>query len=198
MTTPKVIAYIASSVNGYLADSQGTEEWVQPESWKRFVTTAQRYGNVVAGSKTYRLLMDAPQLEKVVKVCVSATLAAINRDFFFLSTILSPLLPMPDTRRAIVVSSPRDAIALLHAFPIILVAGGAQTIGSFLESDILDELWVDIEPSLLGGGTNMLPSNLFSVTDRFVKKLHLFSIRQSGDEAILRYKVLHAEEASGT
>ena len=73
MTTPKVIAYIASSVNGYLADSQGTEEWVQPESWKRFVTTAQRYGNVVAGSKTYRLLMDAPQLEKVVKVCVSAT-----------------------------------------------------------------------------------------------------------------------------
>ena len=192
MTAPRVIAYIASSVNGYIADEKGTEEWVHPASWKRFVKVAERFGNLIAGVETFKLLAPLPELKEVYKVCLSKTLYELNGELDFLP------------KQGFIWPTPETAIGdvQFHGYKDVLVAGGSQTLGSFIASDWLDELWVDVEPSLLGSGTLMLPPRLSIThsydTGRFLKRLHLIDCTPEGDEVFLCYRIEKEQEQSGT
>ena len=68
----------------------------------------------------------------------------------------------------------------------ILLAGGAHIATSFLKEDLVDELWLTLEPKIFASGGN------FVVEDKLDVNLRLLSYEKVNDQGtlILKYEVL--------
>ncbi len=51
-----------------------------------------------------------------------------------------------------VAHSPKEALKLLKDFKEVIVAGGGALNASFTEENLIDEIFIDIEPIILGKG----------------------------------------------
>jgi dihydrofolate reductase len=69
----------------------------------------------------------------------------------------------------------------------VLIVGGAKIATSFLRENLIDELWLTIEPRIFGTG------GAFVTDEKLDIKLKLLSITKGNDEGTLltKYKVLH-------
>lgn len=74
----------------------------------------------------------------------------------------------------------------------VLIEGGPALLGSFLASDLLDEVFLTIAPKIFGNKDNqtltMVEGHLFPSSK--IKNLMLISIKKIEDEVYLRYKVI--------
>lgn len=74
----------------------------------------------------------------------------------------------------------------------ILVEGGPTLFGSFLEEDLIDEIFLTIAPKIFGNkkgkALTLVESKLFSADQ--VKRLQIISVKQIEDELFLRYKFI--------
>ena len=70
-----------------------------------------------------------------------------------------------------------------------LVEGGGETLASFVEQDLLDELCVTICPVLLGGrdAPTAVEGRGLSIAGR--RRLELLEVERAADELFLRYRV---------
>jgi dihydrofolate reductase len=85
----------------------------------------------------------------------------------------------------VVAHSPQEALQVLEDAETVIVAGGGNLNGSFLGENLVDELYIDIEPAVLGKG---IP--LFNGPD-FDRALKLIGTKQlSENEIQLHYQVL--------
>lgn len=73
----------------------------------------------------------------------------------------------------------------------LLLEGGGDLNWHFIEHNLVDEVYVTIAPTLIGGrnAPSLLEGRGFSLATR--KNLHLMEVRQEGDELYCRYKVHH-------
>ncbi len=86
-----------------------------------------------------------------------------------------------------VAKTPKDALAILEkeAFDKALIAGGGTLNASFVVENLVDEIYLDIEPIVFGKGIR-----LFRETD-FEAKLKLLETKKLSDNEIqLHYQVL--------
>lgn len=69
----------------------------------------------------------------------------------------------------------------------VLIVGGAQVATSFLKEQLIDELWLTIEPRIFGTGGGFVNEEKLDIT------LNLLSITKANDQGTLltKYKVLH-------
>lgn len=167
----KVILYMAISTNGYIAKTNDETPW-SDEEWESFKQMSEACGNIILGKRTFDLAVangDFPFTDSLHVICTTkkAETSTFNNTFF--------------------VNSPSQALALLErkGFETAMVGGGGTLNSAFLEEELVDEIYLDVEPLLFGKG---LP--LFSMAD-FTANLELLETKKLNKNTLqLHYKVL--------
>ncbi|MEH1836306.1 MAG: dihydrofolate reductase family protein [Nostoc sp.] len=144
----KVILYIAASLDGYIARSDGEIDWLSILD-----TEGEDYGYtaffesidaIVLGSKTYEVGLsfdEWPYPEKKSFVFTQRYLKSDREDIVFVSDTVE------------------QALANLEAqgFENIWLVGGGALINSFLQHSLIDEYIISTIPIILGGGIHLFP-----------------------------------------
>ena len=136
----KTILYMGISANGYIAKADGNSEWTSDEDLKGFYKQSKKAGNIIMGRNTY--------------------LVASQYGYF----------PFPDSLNVVVSheqienkwgddvmvtdKSPKEILATLEqkGFKTAFLAGGGQLNTSFAKEGLIDEIYLDVEPLILGRG----------------------------------------------
>ena len=164
----KVILYMAITANGMIARKDDSVSWSDLE-WKSFSSTVNKIGNLIIGRRTYDLMKSGNEFSKFKKVkIVVVTNSKISG------------------KKISVAKSPKEALKVLEKlkFNEILVAGGGRLNSSFMKQSLIDEIYLDVEPLILGKGIK-----LFADED-FEAKLELIETKMlSKNEIQLYYKV---------
>ncbi|MEH2167973.1 MAG: dihydrofolate reductase family protein [Nostoc sp.] len=144
----KVTLYIAASLDGYIARTDGGIEWLSILD-----TEGEDYGYtafyesidaIVLGSKTYEVGLGFdrwPYPEKKSFVFTQRNFQSDREDVVFVS---DPI---------------KQALANIEAqgFKNIWLVGGGKLINSFLQHCLIDEYIISTIPIILGGGIHLFP-----------------------------------------
>jgi dihydrofolate reductase len=139
----KVILIAAISVDGYIARRDDELiDWTSKEDKKLFVELTKQAGVVVMGSKTFRTIGKAlPGRHTIV---------------YSRQELHEPNVELTQER-------PDQLIARLKRVDIaqtIAICGGRRVYDMFLKTDVVDELYLTIEPVVFGQGIHLADSPL--------------------------------------
>ncbi len=172
----KVILYIAISVNGYIAKENDDTGWVSETEWKGYSDMIKKVGNMIIGRRTYEVMLQNDEFNrsqlneiKIIVVTDDPSLQIHNPEFISTAKL------------------PREALSALHKqdFETIMVCGGGGLNTSFMKENLIDEIYLDIEPIIFGRGIKV-----FAEID-FELKLKLLETKKISDNEIrLHYKVI--------
>lgn len=120
-----------------IAKSDDNTSWISKKEWNSYSLAVQTAGNLIVGHCTYNILTKQPEFAefKDVKLVVVA-----QENFQTLA------------QNHLVIHSPKEALKLLNDFEQIVIAGGGMLNASFVEENLIDEIFIDIEPIILGKG----------------------------------------------
>lgn len=139
---PKITIYIAASIDGYIARTDGSLDWLDrvnsPGEDYGFQGFFDSFDALILGRKTYETVMSVnewPYKNKRV-IVLSRTLGSVHRDASLFKGDIHEL------------------VSMLHAEGIrhIWVDGGV-TMSQFLSSMLVDQLILSVIPIILGSGT---------------------------------------------
>ncbi len=145
------------SVNGFIADKKGNEDFLSDINWQIFSQLAKKHEAIIVGRKTY---------EAVLKW----------RDFNFdtlkidTKIVISRQMNYKLKPGYVLVNSAKEAISKLKALnrKSAVLAGGSNLNFYFLKQGLVDEMVLNIEPVLLGQGIPLLSENKFEKELKFV------------------------------
>lgn len=173
----KVILYVATTINGLIAKENDDVSWVSETEWQSFSGMIKKTGNMIIGKRTYETMLKNDEFNmsnlneiKTAVLTNDASLEIHNLQFIFIA------------------KSPQEAINVLlnQGFETIMVCGGGELNGSFMKENLVDEIFLDIEPTAFGKGIK-----LFGDKADFEAKLKLLGVKNlSANELQLHYKVL--------
>jgi len=168
----KVTLYMAMSANNMIARENGDEDFLSHENWITFTNLAESFGCFIIGRKTY----------DVVKKWEDYNFDDIKSKKIIVTKNTKFKAPKGYTS----VKSPADGIekAGQFGFKNVLLTGGAQINSAFMKAGLVDEVILNIEPTIIGKGIS-----LFS-EDNFESKLSLVNIKKLVQIVQLHYKVL--------
>ena len=149
----RIVGYIATSLDGYIADSDGSLDWLTPkydellgeDNRRRYAAFMSRVGTTVMGRATYDWVaahgMASPYPDKRTIVVTSTPLLRAPAEIETWQQGIDPL------------------IARLRALDDgdVWMVGGGRLQMAFLERRALDEIEIYIIPELIGGGTPLFP-----------------------------------------
>jgi len=163
---------MAVTVNGMIAKSNGNVDFVSKANWRLFIREARLAGNMVMGRRTYDGMKRAGELKRFrgVRIIVVTSKPRRSTDPNVLFTSLKPL----------------GIVKLLEkeGFKEALVTGGGILNASFMKSGVIDDLFLYVEPVVIGSGIG-----LFS-REGFDTRLRLAGAKKMPGEAILlHYRV---------
>ncbi len=171
----KVILYMAVTANGLIAKEDDDTSFVTENEWKGFSGMIKKAGNMIIGRRTYEVMIKTDEfnrsgLNKVKTVVVTSdnSLKIHNPGFVFTA------------------KSVRESLNFLsrQGFKNIMVCGGGGLNSSFMKENLIDEIYIDIEPKIFGKGIM-----LFSETN-FEADLELIETKKlSPNEIQLHYRV---------
>jgi dihydrofolate reductase len=165
---PRYIAFVAASVDGRISlSSRKIQHWTSREDWDFFQKSLARSDAVITGRNTYEAA--AERLRR--------------RNTFVLSRRVKSL-----TRRGSVtfVNPATVSLAkLLEGRRRVAVIGGGSVYRFMLESGLLDEIYVTVEPLIFGRGKEMF------VGGTGTTQLRLLSSRRLNRKGtlLLRYRI---------
>ena len=170
----KVIMVMAVTPNGYIARENDDTSWVTKEDWKRFKDISKKIGCVIIGRRTYEAVIAESQFPLPGRLNVVVTHEKIENKWGEDKVIFTG-------------KSPKDILEMLKkkGFKKACVAGGGINNANFMKQGLIDEILVDVEPTIFGKGIK-----LFADAD-FDLKLKLLKVKKlSKNELQLHYKVL--------
>ena len=171
----KTILYMGIALNGIIAREDGGEDFLSDKNWETFAELAKKYGNFIVGRKTYEAVKKWDEdysfddLTGIEKIIISQDLSYQLDEGYTLA------------------QSPQDATLKLKqkGFESALVTGGSATNTAFMKEGLLDEILLNIEPTIVGKGIS-----LFSSAD-FESRLKLIEMKKLDDDIVqLHYKVI--------
>ncbi len=143
--TGKLTLYIATSLDGYIADPNGGVDWLEPfeteptpqdpDGYEAFFETVDA---LVMGSTTYEQILsfgDWPYQEKPAYVLTRRELPLEHEH---IERVEGPVEHLAERLR--------------HEHDHVWIVGGSKVARSFLKADELDEIRLTIAPVLLGNG----------------------------------------------
>lgn len=167
---PRYVAFVATSVDGRISlSSKHLPNWTSKEDWKFFQKSLSRFDAVVVGRNTYQLV--AKRLRK--------------RNTFVLSS-----RPKTFIRRGTVIFvNPKNVNfpELLKRYKSVAVLGGGMVYRFMLENNLLDEIFVTVEPLIFGRGKEMF------IGGTRTARVKLFSVKRlnRAGTLLLHYKIKH-------
>lgn len=166
----KVIMYMAITPNGLIAKENDDTSWISQEEWNSYSKFLRTAGNVIIGRRTYHILTKQPEFIELKDLKI----VIVSKENF---KTLSP--------HHLVAPSPKEALKLLKEFKEIALAGGGLLNASFMQEKLIDEIYIDIEPTLFGKGIPLFTNGEFEA------KLKLLGTKKITDDEIqLHYRIL--------
>lgn len=166
----KVVLYMAITANGMIADNDDDANWLTKEEAASYCEIVRKTGCLIVGRRTYYILTKQPEFQEFK----DAKLVVVSHDD----------VELADPRHA-VAHSPKEAVALLSDFSGVIVAGGGILNAAFLAEDLVDEMYLDIEPAILGEGIPLFKGRPFE------RELKLLGTKMLSDNEIqLHYQIV--------
>lgn len=166
----KIIVYIASSLDGYIARENGDIDWLPESSESSYDTFYKSVDTVIMGKTTYDQVLTFGEYPYKNKKSFVFTRTSKNND--------DNVEFVSDVEKFVKDGFPGEGNN-------IWLVGGAQIITSFLKQGIVDEIIITVIPVLLGKG---IP--LFKNVEKETK-LELIKTEKFGQLVDLHYKVLN-------
>jgi dihydrofolate reductase len=148
MSTGRVTLYIATSVDGYIADEDGSVTWLEEfeesasdDDIENYTTFYESVDCLVMGARTYEQVFTFGEWSYDDK----PTYVFTHRD----------LSPATDAVEFVDRSVTDLSAALKTQYDHIWLVGGAQLAQAFLGEHEIDELRLSLVPVLLGGGVSL-------------------------------------------
>jgi dihydrofolate reductase len=153
--------YLTLTANGLVARADEAHP-IPPAILSDFVRRVMEAGNVVVGRRAF---------EQMGAQMAQAGFAPIETVVISRSGVQTP-------PGVVVAASPAEALAHLEqrGFETALVGGGAELDGSFLSQGLVDEIWLDVEPSIAGG--------IELATEGFESHLRLAGAGKLGEDVV--------------
>ena len=133
---------------------------------EKFSDKVKEINNLVVGRKTFEIMEKNNEFKKIGNPLVIVVSNKNTKNF---------------------VNSPKKAIELLRkkGFSKALIAGGSELNSSFMKENLVNEVYLDVEPIMFGKGIKLFEENNFEV------KLELLNTKKLSKNTIqLHYKVL--------
>lgn len=177
----KTILYMAESLNGYIAKENGDTSWIGKSDQKVFAEATKRAGNLVMGRNTYEAMVadDNFPLPGRLNVVMTREMKEADNDQVLFTNM-----------------SPGDVVNYLKDknFEEIMIVGGGRLAKSFLEQKLIDEIFVSVEPVILGRGVPFVERGEFVEAGDLEVNLKLLEIIQLSESEIqLHYEVVKEE-----
>ena len=166
--------FIATSLDGYIADKNGGLDWLHATPNPEGIDMG--YGQFMAGMDA--LIMGRNTFETV---CNFDMPWPYQKPVFVLTNTLKKVPNKAEGKATLVSGSLKDVLEEIHkqGYHQLYIDGG-QTIQNFLEEDLIDEMIITTIPVLLGGGTPLFGKLSVPIHFRCVEsQLFLNSIVQS-------------------
>ncbi len=167
----KVILYIAITPNGMVAKKDEDSDWTSEADNKSFIAKCREASAVVMGRYTYEVLApDNLPLEDGLQIVLA-------------DTELEP----PSNKVTRLNDEPQNIIKYVEEknYKSVVIVGGAITASEFLQANLIDEIYLDIEPLLFSPG-KMLTPEAFTIDC----KLKLLEVKKLSEQTVqLHYNV---------
>ncbi len=168
----KVILYMAITPNGMIATKDDDTSWVTETEWKSFSDMIKEHRNMIIGRRTYEVMLKNNEFNRS------------NLNNIKTVVLTSKSLKVHNPKLVFTAKKPHDALDMLKGFSTIMVCGGGGLNSSFMGEKLVDEIYLDIEPLVLGKGIK-----LFEDAD-FTAELELVGTKRLSDNEIqLHYKI---------
>ncbi len=163
---------LTSSADGFIATTDNKTPW-SDEDWDNFKKIVKKSGNIIIGRKTYNVMNKHDGFSDIntAKVIIISSNPNIKKS----------------NPKHIICKSPTHALQYLkqYKFNIALLSGGGILNNSFLKENLIDEIYLDIEPFVFGTGIKLFENG------KFTNKLKLLNIKKYSTNGIqLHYKAL--------
>lgn len=170
----RVVLSMCMSLNGFIAREDGQEDWLPSSGWDEFLIDAKAFGNIVMGRETYELVTklyldyNFDNIDTQCKLIVSRNKGFVAPNGYD------------------VVDSPEHAVTFLHerGFENVFLIGGGKLNAEFLRLGLIDELWLTINPHILGRGRPVIGLSDLDLPLTFVQRNDL-----SGGRFRAKYRV---------
>jgi len=157
----KVILYIATSADGFIATKDGGVDWLpHPDTVEDtdefgYQALMERTSVIVMGSKSYQQILgfgDWAWPDKLTYVFTSQDLSSEREDIIFVRDNVTDFIRQ-----------------FAQSDQNIWLLGGAELIGSFTDKKLIDECIITVVPTSLGEGIKLrLPYEDFTLRDEKV------------------------------
>lgn len=167
----KTVLLMAMTLDGKIAKhSTQLADWTSKADKKIFVAETKKAGVIVMGETTYNTIgRPLPGRLNLVLSQEPGKKENIPGSLEFIK------------------ATPKEVVAMLEkrGFETAILGGGATVNGSFLKENLIDEIWLTIEPKIFGEGLS-----LFREADVNLN-LELISVEKLDDNVLqVRYKVI--------
>ncbi len=166
----RLILYMATSINGHITKGSDDSDWVSEIDWKVFDKLKRESGCMVMGSHTFEQFADDFPQEGALNV-------VMTHDSKLLSKSIDHALFTDKTPSEVI------ELAKEKGFNQIMLIGGMTLNTSFLKENLIDEIWLDVHPLLIGEG-----KTVFDKVDLF-KEITLLETKDlGGGQTLLKYQ----------
>lgn len=169
----KKILYMAMTVNGIIAKDDDSADFLTPTEAESYVSNVCQAGALIVGRRTYEVLSEQPEFQKFVVKGINVVAVSTGNT-----------LELKDPSHRIA-QSPEEAVEMLNGSEKVIIAGGGKLDASFMKAGLIDELYLDIEPALVGQGIPLFNGEDFDVHLKFLDYKML-----SENEIQLHYEVV--------
>lgn len=147
----KTILYMATTINGVIAKNDDSTEFLTEVEAQSYVDTVLDAGAVIVGRCTYEVLSEQPEFKKFVEAKVKMVVLTHGE------------VDLKDASHKIA-KTPKDALHLLRDNTKVIIAGGGKANAAFMSAGLIDEVYIDIEPTIVGEGINIVEGLDFETT----------------------------------
>ena len=170
----KIVLYVAMSLDGYLASENGELDWLDKyndtQVMEEMEKITQRIDTVIMGKKTFKQLVE--EISPDAWPYVGKKCLLLTHDLSFRDEKVEVLHELSKAYM--------DALKAMDGDDIFLVGGG-ETIGSFLEQDLIDEYIITVVPEILGRGIPLFQEKGTS------RELKMENVSRMGDLVTVTY-----------
>ena len=153
----KVILYMATTTNGFIAKEDDNTEFVSEEEWESYKKAVKKAGCIICGRRTYEIALREGNLltEEGLNVVLTH-----NQN-----------LKSSHPKVLITTKSPPEIIEYLsqQGFTEAIIGGGGILNSSFLQAGLIDEIYLDVEPQVFGKGVPVFSPASFDHKLEFVE-----------------------------
>lgn len=160
----KLIYSALCSLDGYLVDAQGGFDWAAPdEEVLELVNELERpIGTYLYGRRMYETMVfwetvDVTDPEVTPQTRAWAELWLPAEKIVYSRTLTEPASARTRIERSF---DPAQVRALKESADRDLTVGGAELAGQALAAGLVDEVWLVLNPVLVGGGRRALPDGV--------------------------------------